>query len=48
MPKAPWLTARGIETDWPVAGLPDIRSLSGCELFHATSLWLTWILQARR
>lgn len=38
MPKAPWLAARGIEFDWPTAGLPDTVHVDNAREFRSRAL----------
>ena len=38
MPKSPWLTARGIELDWLVSGLPDVVHVDNAREFRARAL----------
>ena len=37
-PKAPWLAARGIDLEWPVAGLPDFIHVDNGREFRARAL----------
>lgn len=38
MPKPAWLAARGIGTDWPVSGLPDVVHVDNAREFHGRAL----------
>lgn len=38
LPKEPWLTARGLEVDWPAAGLPDAVHVDNAKEFRSHAL----------